>query len=614
MLTPPSPLRLRRIAIGLAVSACALGVAGAASAAGAGDVPRQMSDPGATPSYGPLADPPARALDVQSPAFLDPADDNTRNGDESVDLLSNQLLHVENNAGIATDDTLLMTSILTNVNSGARFVDGDVVVWYLNTDGNTATGAQPLAGQQIGAETAVALFGQPGGGAPVIELQRRVGNAWVFVRTLGGGEVVISENLDPTVGAVGIQLARTEVGVGRGITLGLVQTATFASALDRAPDAGLYTLAIPPNPEPPAVAPAAGTAAAGEGALTFAASVDARGLPTTVRFEYGTTVTYGAQSSPMDAGAAFGAATVRATVTGLAGGTTYNYRVVATNAAGTTFGPNQLAATIVPTPDAQTGQAAATGARTARLGAVISTRGRAGTAFFEWGTSRTRLTRRTPARSVNGDGVVVRANLTGLRGGRTYFYRVVVQTPGARSVGQTLSLTTRPANQILADVGAPLGLLPDSRLYLRSFVARVHVVNPSTDRTVRARAALQAARVHVQCTKGCSLSRTFTLRGRQVRLAPIAGRAADFLGGRGGSAGAVTLRVPRAGSQLSLNLLPLFTDGRGRPYLFRQGAEIVVRLSGPRLTSSATKIIVSSNARKLRCSVRGGRAVACRAS
>jgi hypothetical protein len=556
-----------------------------------------------------LAAAPAALADVSSPVFEDTIGDRGPGG-LAVDLISNQITHSEGDAGTAADDRLLFTSVLDNGGNGARFFDGDVVGWYLNTDGNSASGGFR------GSEVVIALIGQPGGAEPVVRLQRWNGTSFTTVRALGPGEVLISPIVSGTLGAVGIQLPRADVGIARGATLGLVQSSDWLpnGDEDNAPDAGQYTLAIPRTPEAPAVGPAA-AAVATESSLTFAASVDPRGLATTYRFEYGATTAYGSQTSVGDAGAGSGAAVVTATATGLAPGTAYNYRVVATNAAGTSLGPNQTATTAVAAPVAQTGQATATGPRTARLTGMASTRGRAGTAYFQWGTSRARLARRTPSRPVNGDGVPVRANLTRLAGGRSYHYRLVVEIPGARAVGQTLAVRTRPDNQILADVGAPLGLIADSRLYLRSLVARIRVVNPATGRTVRARSALRRARVDVQCTRGCSFSRGFRLGARRVVTAPIAGSAADFNRAGSGSAGArVALRVPRAGSRVTLNLLPLFTNGRGAPYLFRQGAEVVVRLSGPGLTPSATKIIVSSNARKLRCSVRGGRAVACRAS
>ncbi len=67
------------------------------------------------------------------------------------------------------------------------------------------------------------------------------------------------------------------------------------------------------------------------------------GIPTTYRFEYGTTGAYG-QSTPFPEGSVgegVSAHTVWGAVSGLAPGTTYHYRVVATNELGTTYGPDQ---------------------------------------------------------------------------------------------------------------------------------------------------------------------------------------------------------------------------------------------------------------------------------
>ncbi|MBM4159468.1 MAG: T9SS type A sorting domain-containing protein [Ignavibacteria bacterium] len=77
------------------------------------------------------------------------------------------------------------------------------------------------------------------------------------------------------------------------------------------------------------------------------ATVDTRGLSTTVVFEYGTSTSYGKQVTA--AGSPFTAAdaiTVSADVTGLTGSTTYHYRVVATNSAGTTPGRDQSFVTL----------------------------------------------------------------------------------------------------------------------------------------------------------------------------------------------------------------------------------------------------------------------------
>ena len=90
-----------------------------------------------------------------------------------------------------------------------------------------------------------------------------------------------------------------------------------------------------------AVAPAAGPPAATTGAAkdlgqttaTVTGTVDPQGMATTYHFEYGTSSSYGLQSTEQDAGSGTGAADVQAALTGLTGDTTYHYRVVATNAA-----------------------------------------------------------------------------------------------------------------------------------------------------------------------------------------------------------------------------------------------------------------------------------------
>ena len=67
------------------------------------------------------------------------------------------------------------------------------------------------------------------------------------------------------------------------------------------------------------------------------------GIPTTYRFEYGTTTAYG-QSTPFPEGSVgegLTSRTVWASASGLAPGTTYHYHVVATNELGTVTGPDQ---------------------------------------------------------------------------------------------------------------------------------------------------------------------------------------------------------------------------------------------------------------------------------
>ena len=93
-------------------------------------------------------------------------------------------------------------------------------------------------------------------------------------------------------------------------------------------------------------APAATTGPAGavsDNSATLSGSVNPNGAPTSYRFEYGTTTAYGATTPATDAGSGAGAVAAGATVSGLSPGTTYHYRVVATNAGGVTHGADQTA-------------------------------------------------------------------------------------------------------------------------------------------------------------------------------------------------------------------------------------------------------------------------------
>ena len=73
---------------------------------------------------------------------------------------------------------------------------------------------------------------------------------------------------------------------------------------------------------------------------TLAGSLDARGQKTTYRFEYGTSTKYG-KTTPDTAAEWSGSKAVTAAIAGLAPYTTYHFRLVATNATGTTRGSDR---------------------------------------------------------------------------------------------------------------------------------------------------------------------------------------------------------------------------------------------------------------------------------
>lgn len=89
----------------------------------------------------------------------------------------------------------------------------------------------------------------------------------------------------------------------------------------------------------PGTAPAATTGAASDvGSLSAKLSgvVNPNGSATSYTFQYGTGASYGSETTHGSAGAGTTAANVSATLTGLAPGTTYHYRLTATNASGQT--------------------------------------------------------------------------------------------------------------------------------------------------------------------------------------------------------------------------------------------------------------------------------------
>jgi streptogramin lyase len=79
----------------------------------------------------------------------------------------------------------------------------------------------------------------------------------------------------------------------------------------------------------------------GETGATLNGVVNSRGAETKYYFQYGTTVSYGKDTSEVSAGWGMGGVKVSQTITSLASGTTYHFRLVASNGDGTTYGSDQ---------------------------------------------------------------------------------------------------------------------------------------------------------------------------------------------------------------------------------------------------------------------------------
>jgi hypothetical protein len=84
-----------------------------------------------------------------------------------------------------------------------------------------------------------------------------------------------------------------------------------------------------------------------QNSATVSATINPYGQATTYHFDYGPTQNYGSQAPTPDTSAGSGTSdqAVSANLTALTPGTTYHYRITATNPSGTTYGPDQTLTT-----------------------------------------------------------------------------------------------------------------------------------------------------------------------------------------------------------------------------------------------------------------------------
>jgi hypothetical protein len=187
----------------------------------------------------------------------------------------------------------------------------------------------------------------------------------------------------------------------------------------------------------------------GQTEATLKGVVNPQGKATSYSFDYGRTASYGETTAEEPAEAGSVGKPVSTHLGSLSPGTTYHYRLVATNAAGTTEGADRTFTTQSPPglPSVTTGLAGAVGETQASLNGTVNPEGQATSYFFEWGTSGLygQSTQELPA----GEDRIAHAEsatLTGLAAGTVYHFRLMAKnasgtTPG---VDQTFTTTTTP--------------------------------------------------------------------------------------------------------------------------------------------------------------------------
>jgi phosphodiesterase/alkaline phosphatase D-like protein len=174
------------------------------------------------------------------------------------------------------------------------------------------------------------------------------------------------------------------------------------------------------------------------------ALLDPHGLTTSVHFEYGPTLSYGLTTAPQTrAGNTF--QSVGANVTGLGANTLYHFRVVASNAAGTTMGNDRTFTTLATTgpPVVVTNAANNVTASSGTLNGSLDPHGLTTTVFFQYGTTIS-YGSATPMQSQSGNTYRnITANIGGLTPHTTYHFRMVATNPAGNRMGSDRTFTTQ---------------------------------------------------------------------------------------------------------------------------------------------------------------------------
>ena len=196
---------------------------------------------------------------------------------------------------------------------------------------------------------------------------------------------------------------------------------------------------------------------------TLNASINPNDQETTYHFEYGTTTAYGTVLPVPDAdiGSGYGDVVVGQQLSGLTPGTTYHYRVVATNGSsppGGTVGPDRTFTTPSPQPPVvSTGQAQGVAQNSATLTGTIDTQGFATIYEFDIGVDTSYGTRIFSEAGSSPGAQTFAFALQGLAPGTTYHYRVAATNIFGTVYGadETFTTSTYPSSVLSEPVTTP---------------------------------------------------------------------------------------------------------------------------------------------------------------
>ena len=173
-------------------------------------------------------------------------------------------------------------------------------------------------------------------------------------------------------------------------------------------------------------------------------SLNPDGLSTTFHFQYGTTTSYGLTTAPQTQ-TGDTSRPVSANINSLAAHTTYHFRIVASNTAGTTFGNDTTFTTLPLTgfPVVATNPATNVTASSARLNGTLDPHGLSTTVYFQYGTTNSYGSRTPNHIKTGNDYQNVFAGISGLTAGTTFHFRIVATNTVGTRYGIDRTLTTQ---------------------------------------------------------------------------------------------------------------------------------------------------------------------------
>lgn len=204
---------------------------------------------------------------------------------------------------------------------------------------------------------------------------------------------------------------------------------------------GVAVMAASAASTPPAIVTGAVKSVSPHSAVVDGA-VNPHGATTDWYVEYGPNTTFDATTAVVSAGSGVATIDVDKTIPGLSPATSYDYRFVAKNAAGTTFGTSGSFNTSA-APSVITGAASGIGASTATLSGSVDPQALGTNWYFEYGTT-THFGSKTAEHHLvpSPNRVNVTAAIAGLKPQDTYHFRLVALNAAGTSVGADLTFQT----------------------------------------------------------------------------------------------------------------------------------------------------------------------------